>query len=52
MLLSPLFAKKKEIVSHNIYMLAKIRNDIDAKCALADKRPASPLLDYSGCRTI
>ena len=49
MTLTPLFAKVKKIVSNKIYILAKIRNQIDCNCAISIyKQTILPLLDYSG----
>ena len=46
---SPLFTKIKKRVSIKIYMLIKIRNNIDTQCALTIyKQTILPLLDYAG----
>ena len=49
MTLTPLFTKIKKRVSNKIYMLSKIRNNIDIQCALTIyKQTMLPLLDYAG----
>ena len=49
MTLKPLFSKIKKIVSTKIYMLVKIRNNIDTNCAVTIyKQTILPLLDYTG----
>ena len=49
MTLAPLFAKVKKIVSNKVYILAKLRNNIDVNCAIAIyKQTILPLLDYAG----
>ena len=46
MTFSPLFAEGKRLVSYKIYMLVKIRNNIDTQCALTIyKQTILPLLD-------
>ena len=49
MTLMPLFSRTKKRVSNKIYMLIKIRNNIDTQCALTIyKQTILPLLDYAG----
>ena len=49
MTLTPLFSKFKKFISNKIYMLIKIRNNININCAVAIyKQTILPLLDYAG----
>ena len=49
MSLSPLFSKVNKRVTDKIYMLLKIRNNIDTQCAIAIyKQTILTLLDYAG----
>ena len=49
MILAPLFAKVKKRFAGKIYMLGKIRSNIDVKCAITIyKQTILPLLDYAG----
>ena len=48
MSLSPLFVHVKKRVSNKIYMLLKVRNNIDTKCAVTIyEQTILPLLDYA-----
>ena len=49
MTLTPLFSTLRKLISNKIYMLIKIRNNVNINCAVAIyKQTILPLLDYAG----